>query len=97
MALKSKPASLSGLTVPKGQAAPVVASMPAEPFKEKDSSDRELERKVKLTSITVKLTPERYHQLRMEAVESGRTNQDIMVSALDVLLRTPVAERYNKK
>jgi hypothetical protein len=39
--------------------------------------------------VTVRLDPVRYERLKSEAAASRRTNQDIIVSALDVYLGGP--------
>ena len=40
-------------------------------------------------AVTVRLDPVRYERLKSEAAASRRTNQDIIVSALDVYLGGP--------
>jgi hypothetical protein len=98
--VKPRPASLAGLTVKKGEAAPVsIAPQEAPQTKEAIvpvSNNGAKASEVKITAITVKLKPDQYRELRMEAIDSGKTNQDIMVSALGLLLRTPKKDRYKK-
>jgi len=96
MASKPRPASLTGLTVPKGQAAPVTVATPAPSQTSAPAIQQQENESVKQRAITVKLDPERYRTLQLEKIDSGLSHQDIMVAAFDAFMRLPSGDRYKK-
>jgi hypothetical protein len=87
----SKPSRLGGdLIVRKGEAAPAVSAVDPLPEPAK-AVDIPIPTPVPhgLTgtiAVTVRLDPVRYERLKIYGVRQRRTNQDLLVEALDVLL-----------
>jgi hypothetical protein len=74
----------SGLIVRKGEAAPVAAP-PAQPQRPADPAPTP--RGIAGTiAVTVRLDQDRYERLKMHGVRERRTNQQILVAALDAYL-----------
>lgn len=96
MASKPRPASLTGLTVPKGQAVPVTQAPAAAVQTPAPATSPQETEPAKQRAITVKLDPERYRALQLEKIDSGLSHQDIMVAAFDALMRMPSGDRYKK-
>lgn len=83
----NKPASLSGsLIVRKGKASPSALVQKSEPTATlpipKGSTDT--------VAVTVRLDPERYEALKFYGVRQRKTNQEILVEALDTYLKDVV-------
>lgn len=80
----------SGLIVRKGEAAPAIpASTPAQPLAASaDSSAAPPIPKgtAGTVAVTVRLDDARYQRLKMHGVRERRTNQQILVAALDAYL-----------
>jgi hypothetical protein len=76
----------SGLIARKGGATPAAPG----PVSQQPVSQQSPEPKPKGTAgtiaVTVRLDPERYEKLKMFGVKNRRTNQDILVGALDSYL-----------
>ncbi|MGZ5437978.1 MAG: hypothetical protein ACXWXT_09205 [Candidatus Binatia bacterium] len=74
----------SGLIARKGEAAPVTSSAATK------SAPKPIAPKgiAGTIAVTVRLDPERYEKLKLHGIRTRRTNQDILVQALDVYLAT---------
>lgn len=86
-----KPASLgAGLIAKKGEAAPVAGvTSPTPPVAPQpiESARKEPSKAVSETiAVTVRLDPERYERLKVYGARKRKTNQDILVAALDAYL-----------
>jgi hypothetical protein len=82
MPIRKIPRLDSGLIARKGEAAPVTSSavtMSApKPGAPKGTGGT--------IAVTVRLDPERYEKLKLHGIRTRRTNQDILVQALDAYL-----------
>jgi len=99
--MANKPASLSGLTVPKGSAAPVPSEEDVKTQFAPDATETVTAEKslyhMPPKAVSVKMDHDRYKKLRTESIESGRTHQEIMVAAFDALMSIPPRERYKAR
>lgn len=83
----SKPAPLAAALVRKGASAPVsTAPDPAPAPPTETPVHPTAPAKVGTIAVTVRLDPERYERLKQESARSRRTNQAIIVAALDAYL-----------
>jgi hypothetical protein len=89
-----------GLIVRKGQAAPAIASAPAVVASPPPTAPPEVASSTApppkgiagTIAVTVRLDPERYERLKMHGARRRRTNQQIIVAALDAYLGNAGAE-----
>ncbi|GGE88978.1 hypothetical protein [Niveispirillum cyanobacteriorum] len=78
------PSRLGGdLIARKGEAAPVTVSAPPT---SPQAPAVALKGTAGTIAVTVRLDPERYERLKLQGVRARRTNQDILVEALDTWL-----------
>ena len=70
-----------GLIARKGEAAPVAVSAPPTPAPAAAPKGT-----AGTIAVTVRLDPDRYERLKLQGVRTRRTNQDILVEALDAWL-----------
>jgi hypothetical protein len=84
---KEPPRLDSGLIVRKGEAAPAINSS-ARPLGEADViSLRAIPKGIAGTiAVTVRLDPARYERLKLHGVRNRKSNQEILVAALDTFL-----------
>ena len=88
--MANKVSQLSGgLIARKGSAAPVKPALvkPAPPAVPPAAEPKSKPKGTAGTiAVTVRLDPERYEKLKLQGVRQRRTNQDILVAALDAYL-----------
>ena len=96
---KTPPTRLDGgLIARKGEAAPAISAPPIDP---PASAPASITPEIRAASavpkgvggtiaVTVRLDPERYERLKMHGARQRRTNQQILVAALDAYLKEPV-------
>jgi hypothetical protein len=83
----SKAAPLSAALVSKGTPAPVSTAPETAPAPPVEAPARPVAApKLGTIAVTVRLDPDRYERLKQEAARSRRTNQTIIVAALDKYL-----------
>ncbi len=90
----SNPPRLGGnLIVRKGEAAPAVAAVPPAPARtvERPAASKPVRASVPhglggTIAVTVRLDPTRYERLKMYGVRQRRTNQELLVEAIDAFL-----------
>lgn len=83
----SKPAPLGSGLVRKGTPAPVSTAPEPAPAPPTETPARPTApAKVGTIAVTVRLDPERYERLKLELARSRRTNQAIIVAALDAYI-----------
>lgn len=93
MATKNAPRLDGGLIARKGEAVPTVPlSRESQPISVVQEASKPVAKGISGTiAVTVRLDPERYEQLKIHGVRNRRTNQDILVEALDAYLASKEA------
>jgi hypothetical protein len=89
--MTTKKASMSGLLATKGAATAVEDEVPAKRVQVHVPAPKQMESAPVVgatKNLSVKLDSERYRELRLMAVDTGRSHQELMVEAFDMLLRS---------